>query len=186
MNKHDLRAYYLNLRRKMSRSEVMEKSNVIAALFFERVNLENVKVIHCFLPISKNNEVDTWAIIKKIWKEYPDIKVVVPVSDFESAQMAHVLINEETTLVKNNYGIPEPISKTVFSVDEIDLVITPLLVVDSKLNRIGYGGGFYDRFFYQLPNSTKKIGIGFFKPFEAFFDVENHDIKLDAYIHPHL
>ena len=78
----------------------------------------------------------------------------------------------------NKYGIPEPISnKIVYP----DILLVPLVAFDRNLNRVGYGGGFYDRYIKKLRKNKKIITIGLAYSFQKVkqINVNKHDIKLD-------
>ena len=66
----------------------------------------------------------------------------------------------------------------------IDLVITPLLAFDMKGFRVGYGGGFYDRFFASLDMNIKRVGISLFDPCEDIEDMDELDIPLTHCVTP--
>ena len=81
----------------------------------------------------------------------------------------------------NNYGIPEPIpKKKVYP----EILLIPLTGFDNKLNRLGYGGGFYDRYLAKLENSKKilKIGVGFSIQKVSKIPTNQYDIRLDNII----
>ena len=78
----------------------------------------------------------------------------------------------------NNYGIPEPeIKKLVYP----DILLIPLLAFDKNLNRLGYGGGYYDRFIARLSNKKKiiKIGLAFSVQEIKKIPINKYDQKLD-------
>ena len=84
-------------------------------------------------------------------------------------------------LVINKYGIPEPVSnKIVYP----DILLVPLVAFDKKLNRIGYGGGFYDRYLKRLKKIKKIITIGLAYSFQEVkkIPINDYDIKLDFII----
>ena len=60
-------------------------------------------------------------------------------------------------LTINKFGIPEPVSKKVVYPD---IILVPLLAYDKYLNRVGYGGGYYDRYFKKICKIKKIISIG--------------------------
>ena len=99
-----------------------------------------------------------------------------------SLKTAEFETHTKTKLTKHN--IPEPIDPVWTNNDAIDLVITPLLAFDLKGYRVGYGKGFYDRFFASLPKDTKKVGISLFEPCEAIEDVNEQDIPLTHCVTP--
>ena len=78
----------------------------------------------------------------------------------------------------NKYGIPEPTSnKKVFP----DILLVPLVAFDSDLNRIGYGGGFYDRYIHKIKKNQKIISIGLAYSFQKVkkVPINKYDFKLD-------
>jgi len=66
----------------------------------------------------------------------------------------------------------------------IDMVITPLLAFDDKGYRVGFGKGFYDRFFASLNKEVKRIGISLFESCENIEDINEHDIPLTHCVTP--
>ena len=81
----------------------------------------------------------------------------------------------------NKYGIPEPISnKIVYP----DILLIPLVAFDKNLNRLGYGGGFYDRYIAKLKKNKKVFKIGFAYSFQKVkkIPISKFDIKLDLII----
>lgn len=98
--------------------------------------------------------------------------------------MTHYLY-DPSFIQTNKYGIPEPSEGQTVSTDRIDVVIVPLLVADKNGHRVGYGGGFYDRFLSTCRDDTLKVGLSFFPPVSTpVSDVDLHDISLDALVSP--
>ena len=82
-------------------------------------------------------------------------------------------------LTINKYGIPEPISNKV---TYPNILLVPMVAFDKYFNRIGYGGGFYDRYIKKIKKKNKKIlTIGLAYSFQKVkeISVSKHDIKLD-------
>ena len=85
-------------------------------------------------------------------------------------------------LVINKFGIPEPISGMV---KYPDVLLVPIVAFDKNFNRIGYGGGFYDRYIKKIRKQKKKVlTIGFAYSFQKVKKIptNNYDIKLDFII----
>ena len=84
-------------------------------------------------------------------------------------------------LAVNKFGIPEPISKIV---KYPDVLLVPLVAFDKNFNRIGYGGGFYDRYINKIKKRKKVLTIGFAYSFQKvkYIPTNNYDIKLDLII----
>ena len=78
----------------------------------------------------------------------------------------------------NKYGIPEPISDNVLYPD---ILLIPIAAFDKQLNRIGYGGGFYDRYIKKIKEKKKIITIGLAYSFQRVkkVPVNKNDMKLD-------
>ena len=67
---------------------------------------------------------------------------------------------------------------------EIDVVFIPLLCFDKKGNRVGYGGGYYDKFLTKTKSSCLKIGLSFFEPVDFIKGINMNDIPLDMCVTP--
>jgi 5-formyltetrahydrofolate cyclo-ligase len=119
------------------------------------------KMIGCYLPM--NDEVDPTNIIERAW--CANKRVFVPVTDTHGA-MNFSEITPDTVVTRNHYGIWEPLSGTCIGVKQLDVVITPMAAFDAAKNRIGMGGGYFDRCFHFLRNrckwlSPKLLGVAF-------------------------
>lgn len=179
MLKKDLRKIYLEKRMTLSKDEVNFLSEKIFEKFILQFNvIENHKV-SIFLPISKFNEINTLEFIKFLWTK----KVNVFIPKIIDKDLISFKFTPETILIENSWGILEPLSnqneETVF-----DYVITPLLYCDSFGNRVGYGKGFYDKFFQTINSDAKKIGVNYFAPTDIIDDISELDVKLDYLITP--
>ena len=136
---------------------------------------------HIFLPIEEKHEVDTGPLIELLRQTGKSIVVPKVIMD---SRLEHYLLEEETMLDLNHWGIPEPVEGKRVSADRIDLVFVPLLAFDSDGHRVGYGKGFYDRFLGTCRTDVLKIGLSFFDPVKKISDVAEDDIALDHCISP--
>ncbi len=151
----------------------------------KKIEWNKYKYVHVFLPIKENNEVDTFEIISFFKHHHPHLKIVVPKTNFDDLSMTHVEFDHlSTVLRKNIYNIPEPLYGKVVPVDLIDVILVPLLAFDREGHRIGYGGGFYDRFLKECREDSLKIGLSLFGPEERLFLAEFYDVKLTHCITP--
>ena len=117
--------------------------------------------VGCYM--SSYGEVDTWPIVNEIWKRgknlfLPKIRT--------NSKMDFTKTTSNEKFLNNQYGIKEPISNNFTDSKFLDLVIVPLVAFDNEGNRIGMGGGYYDREFYYLkkekkPSKPLLIGIAF-------------------------
>jgi 5-formyltetrahydrofolate cyclo-ligase len=181
MTKKELRAKYKILRKKLSPDEISEKSLTIANKLLS-LPVWDKDFYHVFLPISEMNEVDTQFILHILSGK--DKHIVVSRSDFDTRQMTHFLLADNTTIRKNEYGIPEPLDGIAIDTKKIDVVFVPLLAFDNSGNRVGYGKGFYDKFLAECRTDTIKIGLSFFDAVEPLEDVFESDVKLDYCVMP--
>lgn len=181
MNKKDLRQQYKTLRRQLSDQEIEQKSMAIANGLLA-LPVWDKSYFHIFLPIRSQKEVDTECILHLLSGR--DKEIVVSKSDFDTRQMTHFLLTENTRFRQNQYGIPEPVNGLEVPVKMIDVVFVPLLAFDLSGNRVGYGKGFYDKFLAECKPGTIKIGLSFFQAVDAVHDVFESDIQLDYCVTP--
>ena len=112
----------------------------------------NGKILGVYYPY--NYEADTMSILEKFEKQnyiisLPKIK--------KNSQMDFFNWSTNDPMKINKYGIPEPISNLI---KYPDILLVPIVAFDKDLNRIGYGGGFYDRFIGKLEKTKKILKIG--------------------------
>ena len=179
MNKIEARKKYLDLRKKLDNVQIISKSISISN------NLQDLPIwehnfYHIYLPIKEKNEVDTMPIINILNSKKK--KVLIPKSDFNNTTMKSFLLNDNTILKKNNYGITEPINNQEF-LGRIDVIFIPLVAYDLIGNRVGYGKGFYDKFLRNQNNKILRVGLSFFNP-EKRIKIDQHDENLDFCVTP--
>lgn len=141
-------------------------------------------VLHCFIAIEKFNEVDTTLIFRRLWGEFPQVTTVVPRVDIQTGEMRHLKFTPDTELVKNVWDIYEPGHNEYVEINEIDIVLVPMLCFDRQLHRVGFGKGFYDRFLSSLRADSQTIGLSYFPPVEKIDDIHEDDVALDICVTP--
>lgn len=181
MKKEALRKLYKQKRKTLSSIEIDELQSAIYEQIFQ-YDFSQEKYVHIFLPILRHKEINTYPIIAHLRKL--DKIIVISKSDFKTNTLQHYIYEQDTTIVVNDYGIPEPVDAKVLAVEEIDLVFVPLLISDQKNYRVGYGKGFYDRFLSECKTDVKTIGLNFFKPIVQIEDITTLDVALDQIIYP--
>ena len=182
MKKDFVRKEYLKKRQELPSSKFEEYSSRLVQNTIELIKNYKLEYLHCFLPIHTKGEINTSPIIQYCWEN--NIKIVVPVSNFEEGTMRNAAFSINTKTYQAKYNITEPIDPIWIENDKIDMVITPLLAFDTKGYRVGYGKGFYDRFFASLHKDVKKIGISLFMPCEIIEDTNEYDIPLTCCVTP--
>jgi 5-formyltetrahydrofolate cyclo-ligase len=181
MHKKELRSKYKALRTQLSENELEEMSLAIAN------NLVTLPIwektyFHVFLPIVEQKEVDTELILHLLSGK--DKEIIISKSDFETRNMTHFLLTDNTKIKKNQYNIPEPIDGLEVPSKKIEVVFVPLLAFDKQGHRVGYGKGFYDKFLSECKPETLKIGLSYFEVEEQIMDLYEDDIRLDYCVTP--
>ena len=136
MNKKELREKYRLKRQEFNQFQIEEMSLAIANNVL-KLAIWDAIYFHIFLPIEINNEVNTAFILYIL--QGKDKEIVISKSDFETLEMTHYLMTDNTKIKNNKYNIPEPIDGIEVPVSKIDVVFVPLLAYDKTGNRIGYG-----------------------------------------------
>ncbi len=174
MSKSKLRSKILKIREKNSYKGIHILPEKV--FFFLQKKKINFKRLGGYYPC--NYEIDDLKILNFLQKKNIDISL--PKID-KNNQMDFFKWSIEDPLKINKYGIAEPISlKKVYP----NLIFVPLLAYDASLNRLGYGGGFYDRYFQKIKNFKKilKIGLAFSYQELKKIPINRYDKKLDYII----
>jgi len=148
--KSKLRKKILKVREKINRKDIqIDFNQIIKILKKEKINK---KIVGGYYPV--NFEVDDLALLRKFEKNRFNISL--PVID-KNFQIDFYEWSFSDPLKVNKYGIPEPEIKNLV---HPDILLIPLVAFDKNLNRLGYGGGYYDRFIEKLSKKKKIIKIG--------------------------
>lgn len=181
MNKKELRLKYKKLRQVLSQNDIDEMSIAIANQVL-KMDIWSKTYFHVFLPIETQNEINTEFILHLL--QGKDKEIIISKSNFESLEMTHYLLTDNTKIKKNEYYIPEPIDGLEVPVTKIDVIFVPLLAFDTNGNRVGYGKGFYDKFLSNCNPETIKIGLSFFESEKLIIDIFKKDVKLNYCVTP--
>ena len=178
MFKRELRKVYKLKRSSLTNTETLSLEIANKTLEIDIWNLQNY---HVFFPIEKHKEVDSKLIIQIV--QGKDKNVILPKLNLESKTIDSFLLTDSTLLKTNYLGISEPFNGIQINNNQIDLVFVPLLAFDNFGHRVGYGGGYYDKFLSKCPRATK-VGLSYFDPINKIEDINSKDIKLDYCITP--
>lgn len=157
MNKTQLRQRIRQRKRAMSREEVEDASRRLGELFAASEQYHQAETIYGYLPY--NQEVRTVPMLERAIREGKRVAVPKVYGD----EMRFIYITDFTRQIAAGYaGIPEPIADEPVAADPTALVLMPGLAFDSAGHRIGYGGGFYDKFLAKEPgHPTVALCYGF-------------------------
>ena len=173
MDKAALRRIIGQKKRAMSEVEIMDASRRLGELFAAATEYREAKTIYGYLPY--NQEVRTVPILEQALQDGK--RVAVP--KIYGEEMRFLYITDFEREVAPGYaGIPEPIADGPVADDPTALVLMPGLAFDPAGHRIGYGGGFYDRFLAREPgHPTVALCYGF--QMLPALPVEDFDIPVD-------
>lgn len=174
--KKAIRKRMSEMRNELSIEKVEQYSNVIGKLvtssaFYQEC--QNICVYQAF-----RNEVSCEPVIKQAFLD--NKKVFVPVTDMESKTMNFYQITADTDWKEGNYGIMEPVLTSDTPIlQNRALILMPGLVFDKNKHRIGYGGGYYDKYLEQNPIHVTAALCYAFQVLDVTLPYEEHDILPD-------
>ena len=171
MNKSEIRKRILKIRKHNSCGNLKINFEQITKILKEK-NIKG-RTVGGYYPY--NYEIDIMEILKNFEKKKYQISLP-KIKKNSEMNFFHWSIKDPLSI--NQYGIPEPISNKVKCPD---ILLVPLVAYDKNLNRIGYGGGFYDRYIKKIVNIKKIITIGLAYSFQKVnkIPVDKFDISLD-------
>ena len=171
MNKSEIRKKILGIRKNYQIKNQKINFQEILNILKER-NIKK-KIVGGYYPY--NYEIDSIHILEKFEKK--KYRISLP-KIRKNSQMDFFQWSLNDPLIINKYGIPEPISKKI---QYPDILLVPLVAYDKDLNRLGYGGGFYDRYIKKIKKKKDVITIGLSYSFQKIkqIKINKHDIKLD-------
>ncbi|GAA3981395.1 5-formyltetrahydrofolate cyclo-ligase [Hymenobacter antarcticus] len=187
-SKATLRRAALASRQALPPAEVAHRSQQLCEQLFQHFPVAQWRWLHVFLPIVGKHEPDTWRVIHRIWAESLVVRLAAPVMQPDRRSLKHYELTPATPLHKNHWGIAEPEAAAATEVPAaaFDAVLVPLLAVDAAGHRVGYGGGYYDRFLAQCRPGTQFIGLSVLDEplIDHIADMLPTDVPLTACITP--
>ena len=173
MDKKELRRSIRERKRAMTEEEIVSRSEKLGVLFAQSEAYKNAKTIYGYLPY--NQEVRTVPMLEQALKDGKKVAVPKVYGD----EMKFLYLDDLTKVSKGYAGIPEPIADGPVADDETALVLMPGLAFDPQGHRIGYGGGFYDKFLAAEPNHPT-LALCYEFQLLPELDTEEHDIPVDT------
>ena len=173
MNKKELRAMIREKKRAMTPEEINSRSEKLMALFLQSKAYTNANTIYGYLPY--NQEVRTVPMLEQALKDGKRVAVPKCYGD----EMKFLFMDDLSKVEKGYAGIPEPIADEPVADDETALVLMPGMAFDPQGHRIGYGGGFYDKFLAQEPNHPTLALCYDFQVLDHL-ETEEFDIPVDC------
>jgi 5-formyltetrahydrofolate cyclo-ligase len=171
VNKSQIRNKIIKIRKKKFNKDL--KINLGKFISFLKIDKLNFKSIGGYYP--SNYEIDDLDILDLLEKK--NFKVSLPIIKKDN-QMNFYSWSRNDPLKINKFGIPEPVSSKIFYPD---ILLVPLVAYDVSLNRLGYGGGYYDRYIEKIEKVKKVVKIGLAFSFQEIssIPINQYDKRLD-------
>ena len=182
MNKEDkkiLRNKVLSIRNSLDKivKESMDQeiyNKLITSDLYKKSN-------NIFVYLSFGSEIETKNIINKAIEDKK--KVYIPKIYKEDKSMKAIRLKSFNDLKENSMGILEPIDDSNYiNKKDIDLILVPGVVFDFNGNRIGYGGGYYDRYLKDIKEIRNKLVLAYEFQILDSINPESHDVVFDYII----
>lgn len=173
MDKKELRRTIRERKRAMTEEEIVSRSEKLGQLFARSEAYKAAKTIYGYLPY--NQEVRTVPMLEQALKDGKRVAVPKVYGD----EMKFLYLDDLSQVEKGYAGIPEPIADDPLADDDTALVLMPGLAFDPAGHRIGYGGGFYDKFLAAEPNHPT-LALCYEFQMLPELHTEEHDIPVDT------
>lgn len=175
MDKKTLRGMIREKKRAMTPEQIDIASQKLTELFLACEQYQNAKTLYGYFPY--NQEVRTVTILEQALKDGKRVAVPKIYGD----EMKFIYLDDLEKVEKGYSGIPEPVADGPEGNDPTALVLMPGLAFDKEGHRIGYGGGFYDKFLSKEPNHPT---VALCYDFQIVDDlpVDDYDIPVDCVI----
>ena len=172
MDKKELRRTIREKKRAMTDAEITAKSEALGLLFAQSEAYKNAKTIYGYLPY--NQEVRTVPMLEQALRDGKRVAVPKCYGD----EMKFIFMDDLSKVEKGYANIPEPIADAPIADDVTALVLMPGLAFDPEGHRIGYGGGFYDKFLAAEPDHPT-LALCYDFQMLPRLETEEHDIPVD-------
>lgn len=181
MLKSDARKELLAKRKALTESDCIKLDDLLL-IQLQKMNWSSTRILGSCYPSDAHAEPNSLLLVKFLKFYIPAIEIVYPVIQDNDASMEFYAETDELNL--NKWGIHEPIPSKLYSPEQIDTFLVPLIGFDQSGHRIGYGKGYYDRYFARVAPNTKRIGLSYFEPMANFEDTHQFDVPLSHCITP--
>ena len=179
MTKKELRKIFRDKRNSLSMSE-RAKMDDLMLIQFQALKLPVIYSLLSYWPIERNNEPNMHLFTDYMAFRNPELIIAYPKTDLVANNMHAISTNESSRFAINDFGIYEPEKGEEIAAGYFDMIFVPLLAIDKKGYRVGYGKGYYDRFLSK--NKIKTIGLCYKECMIEKIDNDKYDYKIDEVI----
>lgn len=178
MDKKMLRRQIQQQRRSLTPAQIETASEQLAQQFLAHPLYKQAQSVYGYL--SYQSEVSTWSLLRRIQREGKRVAVPRVVGQ----EMVFHWLDDLDRAQSGYHGIPEPLPTEPVADDPTALMLVPGLVFDAAGHRMGYGGGFYDR--YLAAHRHPTIALCYEFQLLAHLQTEPHDIPVDVVLAAHV
>ena len=175
MDKKALRREIGEKKRALSAEQIAQASHRLSESLFATESYQKAQSIYGYL--SYNQEVRTEEILRRAFMDGKRVAVPKVFGD----EMKFLWIESLSMIAPGYYNIPEPIADGPVADDELALILMPGLAFDPQGHRLGYGGGFYDRYLAEH-HDHKLVALCYDFQLFDYLETEAHDIPVDLVI----
>ena len=184
MSRDNIRRHVRQERNSLSPEEQSQLALIASSHILAEIQAQSAK--HVALYFTQDGELATQKLIEALWDL--DINLYLPrLHPFSKGNLLFIRYDRDSVMLENQYAIKEPQLNVqhVITVDKLDMIITPLVAFDEHGNRMGMGGGYYDRTLAQVVDN-KPLAVGFAHDCQQVSQVptEFWDIPLPVIITP--
>ena len=172
MNKCELRQLMKEKKRAMTPEQIEAASVRLGELFAQCEPYQQAETIYFYLPY--NQEVRTLPMIEKAFADGKRVAVPKVYGD----EMRFIYIEDLSGIAKGSFGIPEPVADEPVANDPKALILMPGLAFDCEGHRIGYGGGYYDKYLNAQPGHPT-VALCYAFQMQSHLETEEFDIPVD-------
>lgn len=183
MSKSELRKKFRESRQTISLEYRQQAAEAAAYHFSQSEIFKQAENIGCYFPFG--DEFNSLPVVEAIWQASKNCYLPILTDENKLEFRAY---KKNDVLKKNRYQIPEPVAEAKsISLEQLNLVIAPLVAFDLQGHRLGTGGGYYDRTFGSLSSSDRPIilGLAYAAQQAYFLPSDEWDVNLDGVITEH-
>ena len=180
MNKKDLRKEILQKRSLLTKENIIDYSDIILNTIINLDVYKDAKRIMCFVRMG--TEVDTHPLIEQALSDGKSIVVPITVDATRELLLSDLFSLSELEVADHNIEVPKEEFVRLVDPETVDLILVPGLAFAKDGHRVGYGGGYYDRFLAKLDKSVPKLAIGFDLQVVDEVTTNKFDIAVDSLI----
>ena len=181
MDKATARKLYREKRLALTEAE-KDKMEDLILIQFQAFNPVIPDHVMTFAPMEEKKEYDPYLVMEYCRFKNPAVQFYFPLT--KGDEMVACAVTDDQAFVKNEWGILEPLDAQAVPPTIPEMILVPLLAMDKRGHRVGFGKGYYDKFLAICSPDALTVGFTFFEPEECISGIGKHDIALKACITP--